>query len=111
MTRRAAKKKTTRDPLEITVLGHVFTVEESTTLSDGTYGETHGHERKIYLKAGLSDEERESTLLHEVIHAVFHITGWTDKLESEEEGLVMALEHGLAPLFKVKESADDLTGN
>ena len=104
------RKAPTRDILEIPVLGHTFTIEESTTLSEGVYGETLGHERKIHIRAGLSDEDRHSTIIHEIIHAVFHITGWTDKLDAEEEGLVMALEHGLSPLVQLKEQTGDTSG-
>lgn len=91
-------------PKKVIVLGTEFKVEYIDDLPCGQYGECQGWERKIKLSSKMSKKDMDASLMHEIIHAIFHVTGWSEKLGSEEEeGIVRALEHGLGPLYKFKE--------
>lgn len=70
-------------------------------------GEYHGARREIWLKAVLREKDSDklkSVLLHELMHAVFEITGlsWSAFKSDEEleEGIVRGLEHALYPILK-----------
>lgn len=46
--------------------------------------------------------EPEKTLLHEMMHAILYVSGWSAKLDSEtvEEGLAVCFENSLWPYFE-----------
>jgi hypothetical protein len=86
-------------PEFVIILGCKFSVSD-VVLSDNTYGETDGTERtiKVDLHKHTSQEQVTSTLFHEMIHAVLHVSGQSELLRGkQEEALVVALEHGLMP--------------
>jgi Zn-dependent peptidase ImmA (M78 family) len=63
----------------------------------------HGYfdasEHMIALRSDKSEVMRD-TLLHEILHAILHYSGHSHLVGSGEEGLVVAIENGLAPLLK-----------
>lgn len=91
-----------RIPTRINVMGVEFEVRQVGKLED--YGQCDGAERLIKLRRNMSDEHKASVLLHEVIHAVLYASGHSARMsDEEEESLVLALEHGLAALYQLKE--------
>ena len=85
-------------------MGTKFDVQYTTKMPKDDMGETIGNERQIKIRAKLTGEKLKATLLHEVIHAILHVSGMTEILTKYdedgklEEGLVVALEHGLTPI-------------
>lgn len=80
----------------LNILGVPFEVVLA-DLEDGTYGETDGHARKILINRNQPKSLVMSTLFHEAIHAILHVTGHTELLtHQQEEALVIALESALA---------------
>lgn len=68
-------------------------------------GETDGSKRiiKISTVENPTEELRHSVLVHEYLHAIFYVTGQTERMgEQEEEGFVLALEHALADKIKLE---------
>lgn len=66
------------------------------------YGQTFGHERRIEVARSAHDTEEQvrSTLLHECLHAILHVTGQSEGLsDNQEESLVVALENALGPVI------------
>ena len=92
---------------EINILGDIFKIEYPAKIKgdegENTYGETYGVKRliRISTQQNKTDDMMERTLLHEVIHAILHISGHSELLEDkEEESLVVLLENGLSKLYK-----------
>lgn len=60
-------------PEKIKVLYKEYTVEETANLHDNggdLYGQIHYLPEKIFLNVDASEEQKKSTLLHELIHAL-----------------------------------------
>lgn len=60
-------------PGKIKVLYKEYTVEETANLHDNggdLYGQIHYLSEKIFLNVDASEEQKKSTLLHELIHAL-----------------------------------------
>ena len=94
-------------PEQVTIMGIPFTIKIVSKLAN--LGECDGPARIIKLKKGQKPHELESTLLHEIIHAILYVTGHSARIEGDEESgdeeaLVLALEHGLLPIYKMRES-------
>lgn len=90
-------------PKRVVVLGQEFKVIYVSNFAH--YGETCTETFQIKINSRLKEKQLEATLLHEVIHAILFISGWSFTLDPEdgpdkrnEEGLVRALEHGLKDL-------------
>jgi len=106
--RRARRRGIVRvRPTEENILGTEFTVDYvgikqlSGTPDEDVHGETHGFQKKILIRDSLTGDDLVSTLLHEYMHAILHVSGWTYALdEKHEEGVVSALESGLYPIIK-----------
>lgn len=103
-------------PTKITIMGVTFKIKYLTRMGDN-FGMTNSATKTISIQKKLPDEEKEATLLHECIHAILFVSGSSFMLESLdnteqsqgnfEELLVRALEHGLAPIVKMKGLDDD----
>lgn len=54
----------------------------------------------------LDDDQWPDHLLHEILHAIFNLTGHSNTLGEEiEEALVVALENGLSDIFLFKKTS------
>jgi len=96
----------------ISILGQSWEVFVK-PLPAGTHGECRPDERVIILAE--DSNEKESTLVHEILHATLSRSGWSEALSEaniSEEGLVCVLETGImeagviATAFKSEESAE-----
>jgi hypothetical protein len=89
-----------------TVLGKRIKLEyidDVQAAEDGISGDFRSDPLKIRIKSGLSEKEQKATLLHEIVHAIFFITGHSFELQDNtEEALVRAIEHGLADIVELK---------
>lgn len=92
-------------PKRLIICGVPFTVRYRDKLDgDGdeiVYGQTYGHGKliEISLAAHSSEAQIRSTLLHESLHAILHVTGHSEGLSDEkEEGIVIALENALGEI-------------
>ena len=61
-------------------------------LAEGTQGFTEYATREIVLAHGLSQEQTEITLLHELLHAIYHASGDRNLGAELEERIVEALD-------------------
>lgn len=86
-------------PDSIVVLSKKFEIQYTTDMNKDEYGETDLELKIIKINANKAKHTWRSTLLHEIIHAILGICGQGTRMESnEEEGVVIALEHGLEGL-------------
>lgn len=93
-------------PRRIKVCGVWFSIQYVEGLVDekgeAMSGDCAPTTRKIRICTAQNDtpELIEATLLHEVLHAILFVTGQSQHLKSDrEEGLVLALEHGLSTIY------------
>lgn len=94
----------TKDTLPIMGIPFKITYPVKVDKKDKHVGESDGVARTIKIKKSLTDDVKSSTILHEIIHSVLYVTGQAERLtEEQEEALVLALEHGLHPLYELKE--------
>lgn len=96
-------------PKAVSVMGIPYRIEYAPELRDDKgeelFADTDGPGRLIRVSNKQNDtaDKFEGTLFHELVHAVFHVTGISEILgDKKEEAVVLALEHGLAPLYKRK---------
>jgi Zn-dependent peptidase ImmA (M78 family) len=69
------------------------------------WAEADGDNRVISVNNTLRGDRLKFYLLHEYLHAILHVSGHTARFKtSEEEALVSALTHGLAPLIELDTS-------
>jgi len=88
-------------PNFIVVLGKRVQIDWVASFEDeGQLGEFTSNPLKITLVK--SDENWKSTLLHEICHTIFFITGLDELIHPFEETLTKALENGLDGLVEIK---------
>jgi hypothetical protein len=89
-----------RPPRVISVCGQKVRVRIVAYLEDSNQellGAFNAETKTIYLLRGANWRQ---TLLHEVCHAILYFSGASEGLtETKEESIVLALEHGLAPII------------
>ena len=81
----------------INVLGHDISVIPDVD-DKNNYGEFHGGicEHRICVRSDMTKKEQDYVLLHEIIHAILHITGVNCMLTDEvEETVVKAVSQEL----------------
>jgi hypothetical protein len=89
-------------PSSVDVLGCTFKVT-CRPMKKGLYGETDVLARTIDISTEYPLDVQWSAFLHEVIHAALGVSGQSEGLkDTKEEGIVLALENALAPLFQFK---------
>ena len=79
-----AKKKL---PTKVYVLGHEYTVEEMSEQlfkEREAYGDCCNDQKKIRIYCGVAESVIRDTLLHEVLHAVWHLTHIQNHDEEEK---------------------------
>lgn len=86
-------------PTEVLVLGQPFRIELVPDLKsvdgDPIYGECAGALHRIRVSADQNIERQWQTLMHEYVHAVFHVAGIGNVLSEEvEEIAAQSLEYG-----------------
>lgn len=98
-----------KKPTKVTVMGIPFEVKHPQNVDkEKSYGETVGTERVIKVKQSLEGDIFEATLLHEIIHGIFYVSGQTELMsEEQEEALTVALEHGILSLYTRKDWDDN----
>jgi len=87
------------------ILGQKYKVEMGELDEDG-FGYSEGNSRIIRINPKHAANTYMATLLHEIVHQIFHITGISNMLDTVkedkfEEAIVVALEHGLTPYFTI----------
>ncbi len=92
-------KKPKYRPSEVIIGGHKFSIEYK-QMSD--YGQLHFEKRTILIRKNLKEEDILDTILHEVVHACFSLSGLGYLIDNEnmEEALVRAVENLVVPIFK-----------
>lgn len=93
-------------PTTENILGQQFTVEyvpqkQLDSHDEDVHGQTLGFRKLIQIRESLTGDDLGATLLHEYLHAILHVSGWTYSLDDKvEEGIVTAIENGLWPILK-----------
>lgn len=85
-------------------MGKKIRIVEEAGMED--FGEFFLYARTIKIKKEMPDDMKWETLFHELIHAAIGLSGISDTLESWgdsiEEGIVVAIEHGLGEILELK---------
>ncbi len=99
----------TRPIDKVVILGVPFEIryEERKAAKGGDLGEVDSDDRIIRVDSSQAKDDLEATTLHEVLHAILHISGMVHLLPNGklEEGIVRALEAGLRPLVTFRKDA------
>lgn len=76
-------------PDKIQIGGLTFTVKEETERFNvsGHYGETVFSKQLIYIRADMTEQLKRSTLIHEILHCLFSVSGTT--IDHKEEGQIV----------------------
>jgi len=89
-----------RPPRSVMVCGHRIKIKVVDELFDGSldlYGAYNGDTKTIFL---VKHHDWKSTLLHEMIHCVLHLTGAGEGIAmSKEEAICISLENALGHFF------------
>ena len=86
-----------RIPTRITIADRTWTVQLADLIDEHEcYGRMLGRRSLIEIDRTLEQQEAESTLVHESLHAMIHMTGLSGRLEHDvEERIVSTLEPAL----------------
>jgi len=96
----------TKRPTSVMILGTKFRIEYPEIIQDESEqvcGSMTGDERliKISLKENPTELQLHSSLVHEIVHACLYVSGLSQVLDDKlEEAVVVALEHGIGPIFR-----------
>lgn len=95
MSKRAKEER----PDKVEIFGIEFTISYVDEFGDKDYGDTEGWTRAIRIRGNLQGEELRNTIIHEALHGLFHVTGWSELLgDKKEEAIVRVLEQGLTTM-------------
>ena len=109
-------KSKPRLPRKIKILGQVWRVlyvkdlrvdssnEDDDSDDERVSGLSDGNRRTISIctTSNRTPAEVHSTLVHEILHSIIFVSGQRNLLTpAQEEALVVALEHGLAPVLSL----------
>lgn len=92
-------------PKKLKIGGFIWSVEESEKVSNEgeVFGSTHFKKQRIFIDPSETQQKKEHTLIHEILHAIWWQTGlnnrYKDKKEMEEE-IIQAVAHGLYQVLK-----------
>lgn len=91
-------------PNNVKILGKTFRIIYPKKIDkDNSYGECDGANRTIKIRADLEGAIYRETVLHEILHAIFYMTGHSELISPEqEESLVLSLENGLSELVDLR---------
>jgi Zn-dependent peptidase ImmA (M78 family) len=93
-------------PKQLKIGGLIFQVSESEEIANqsNVWGSTHFKKQKIFLDPSETQQKKEHTLLHEILHACLWTCGIGDRLrrfdKDLEEDLVASLDSQLYQVFK-----------
>jgi hypothetical protein len=85
---------------KVNILGKVYKIEYLKNINNNPnqFGEIDYVNQIIKIQKDCNKEYQESTLLHEIIHAIFEQLGFYD--ENKNEHLICSLETGLYQVLK-----------
>lgn len=91
-------------PKTVDILGQTYLVKSSINLYDGKRkvdGLCMPGSKIIQIEVDLDKDQKSATFLHECLHALLYESGYEAIIGNEktEEGLVLALEHGIKHLL------------
>ena len=98
-------------PKSIPLAGRVIWVDETpeTTLEladDGLTGESNLYEDVIRIRHDLTDAQWDETLLHELLHFVWHLTALPHLAEDHEETVIRSIAPWLIQICRLKSFRD-----
>jgi Zn-dependent peptidase ImmA (M78 family) len=88
-------------PSKIRVIGLDFEIEENEKVANegNTFGSVHSRKQRIFLEPNETQQRKEQTLVHEMLHAIFMQTGLSERLRDNkdvtEEQLVSTISAAL----------------
>lgn len=89
-------------PSKVTLGPHTHKIEWPAKIKKGKLGLTHRYRNRIEVSRDQPLTQQQSTVLHEIVHAIFCdgpatlFAGWSDETE---EAIVLALESRLLEVF------------
>ena len=94
-------------PKRLRIGGFIWEVKEDFDIKEegGIHGSTHYKKQKIFLDPEISQQKKEQTLLHEIMHAIWWQTGLWERYKEEptkkiEEEIIHALSMGIYQVLK-----------
>lgn len=93
-------------PRNIKIGGFNWEVKQSGEISteSSTFGSTHTQKQKIFIDPTETQQKKEQTFIHEVMHAIWWQVGLNTRYKGEqkhmEEEIVDAMSHGLYQVLK-----------
>lgn len=102
---------------KINICGYEYTIEVAELVNDTDKdGEIFGHilykEHKIIISCELCESERQATLLHEIVHAVFFHTGLTEILSGKmNEAIACAIGYQFPKIIEQFSSPQETSKN
>ena len=93
-------------PRIIKIGGFEWIVEENAKVASegGVFGSTHHLTQTIFLDPASTEQKKEHTLIHEIMHAVWWQSGLAVRYKGDkggiEEEVVSALAHGVYQVLK-----------
>ncbi len=92
-------------PKKVKVGGFIYPVIENADVANegNVYGSTHLRRQKIFLEPSETQQKKEQTFIHEVLHAIWNQIGLNTRMKDTpklEEEIIDGLSHGLYQVLK-----------
>ena len=93
-------------PKKIKIRAFVYTVTENQDVANegNVFGSTHLRRQKIFIEPSETQQKKEHTFIHEIIHAVWNQIGLNTRVNKDnpklEEEIIDGLSHGLYQVLK-----------
>lgn len=93
-------------PNKIRIGAFDWTIEESEKIANegGVFGSTHHRKQRIFLEPNETEQKKDHTLLHEIMHALWWQAGLHERYTKDqkviEEEIISCLSNGLYQVIK-----------
>ncbi len=93
-------------PKELKIGGVVWNIQESSDVANegDCFASTHFRKQKIFIAPDETDQRKEISLFHEIIHVLLHQSGYSERMNEvqgiKEEELAKLFSHGFYQVLK-----------
>lgn len=93
-------------PKQIKISGFMWDIKEDNNVATegNCFGSTHYRTQNIFIEPTATEQKKEQTLIHEILHAIWWQNGLAERYKGDdsvrEEEIIHTLSHGIYQVLK-----------